>query len=108
MLNRPPPSYYGHALGASVDPRRAGTFLQASLPYTISDFESIDLVAALGEVTADPFIRHLRDIMLFNETGRRILRDRPRITSKTMSVEDLRRFPENTVGQIYAKWLEDY
>ncbi len=46
VLNRPPPSYDGHvpltrtergalavgsALGAFVDPRRAGTFLQASL-----------------------------------------------------------------------------
>jgi ubiquinone biosynthesis protein COQ4 len=123
VLNRPPPSYDGHvpltriergalavgsALGAIVNPRRAGTFLQTSLPYTIADFELIDLVAALGEVTAGPFIEYLRDAMLLNETGRRILRDRPRITSKTMPVEELRRLPENTVGQIYAKWLEDY
>jgi hypothetical protein len=51
VLNRPPPSYDGHvpltriekgalavgsALGAIVNPRRAGTFLQAS-PYTIAD-----------------------------------------------------------------------
>jgi len=65
-------------------------------------------VAALGEVTAGPFIRYLRDAMLLNETGRRILKDRPRITSKTMPVEELRKLPENTVGQVYAKWLEDY
>jgi ubiquinone biosynthesis protein COQ4 len=25
-----------------------------------------------------------------------------------MPVEELRRLPENTVGQIYAKWIEDY
>ena len=74
----------------------------------IPDTKSIDLVAALGEVTAGPLIRYLRDTMLLNETGRRILRDRPRITSKTMPVEELRRLPPNTVGQTYAKWLEDY
>ena len=82
--------------------------LPASRPYTIADFELIDLVAALGEVIAGPFIEYLRDTMLLNETGRRILRDWPRITSKTMPVEELRRLPENTVGQTYAKWLEDY
>jgi ubiquinone biosynthesis protein COQ4 len=79
VLNRPPPSYDGHVpltriergalavgsvLGAVVDPRRAGTFLQASIPYTIADFELTDLVAALGEVTAGPFIEYLRDTML--------------------------------------------
>ena len=68
----------------------------------------IDLVASLGEVTAGPFIRYLRDAMLLDETGRRILRDRPRITSHTMPVEELRKFPENTVGRVYAQWLEDY
>ncbi|KAL9124632.1 MAG: hypothetical protein Q9217_006052 [Psora testacea] len=80
----------GSALGAVVNPRRA------------------DLVAALGEVTAGPLIRSLRDTMLLDETGRRILRDRPRLTSKTMPVKELRTLPENTVGQVYAKWLEDY
>lgn len=112
VLSGPPPSYDGYipltriergalalgsALGAVVNPRRAGTFLQASLSYTIADFELIDLVAALGEVTAGPFIEYLRDTMLLNETGRRTLRDRPRIASKTMPVEELRRLPENTV-----------
>ena len=44
--------------------------------------------------------------MLSNPTGRRILRDRPRITSKTMSVEKLRAMPENTVGRAYVGWLD--
>lgn len=90
-----------------MNPRRAGTFLQRP-SYTIPDTKTIDLVAALGEVTAGLFIRYLRDTMLLNETGRRILRDRTRITLKTMPVEELRILLENTVGQIYAKWLEDY
>jgi len=44
--------------------------------------------------------------MLRNATGRRILRDRPRITSKTMSMQMLRALPENTVGRSYAAWLD--
>ncbi|KAK4697918.1 ubiquinone biosynthesis protein COQ4, partial [Lecanoromycetidae sp. Uapishka_2] len=44
--------------------------------------------------------------MLSNHTGRRILRDRPRITSQTMSVEKLREMPENSVGRAYVSWLD--
>jgi ubiquinone biosynthesis protein COQ4 len=44
--------------------------------------------------------------MLSSPTGRRILRDRPRITSKTMSMEYLRSLPDNTVGRNYAAWLD--
>ena len=44
--------------------------------------------------------------MLSNSTGRRILRDRPRISSETMSVMKLRSLPENTVGRTYVGWLD--
>ena len=44
--------------------------------------------------------------MLSSPTGRRILRDRPRITSQTMSVTKLRSMAENTVGRAYVDWLD--
>jgi len=44
--------------------------------------------------------------MLSNPTGRRILRDRPRITSKTLSLPYLRSLPPNTVGATYVSWLD--
>lgn len=66
-----------------------------------------DLIAALGEATATPyFIYRLRDAMLSDPTGRRILRLRPRISSKTLDVEALRKLPENTVGYAYVSWLD--
>jgi ubiquinone biosynthesis protein COQ4 len=66
-----------------------------------------DLIAALGEATATPyFIYRLRDAMLSDPTGRRILRDRPRISSKTLSIGYLRSLPENTVGRAYVGWLD--
>lgn len=65
------------------------------------------MIAALGEATATPyFIYRLRDAMLADPTGRRILRERPRITSKTLSVDMLRRLPEGSVGRAYVDWLD--
>ena len=44
--------------------------------------------------------------MLSDPTGRRILRDRPRINSSTMSLTHLRSLPANSVGRSYAAWLD--
>ena len=44
--------------------------------------------------------------MLRDPTGRRILRDRPRMNSSTLSVPYLKSLPENSVGRAYAGWLE--
>lgn len=68
---------------------------------------SIDMVAALGEATATPyFINKLRNSMLLNPVGRRILREKPRITSTTLDVEKLWLLPDNTLGHEYVRWLE--
>ena len=70
-------------------------------------YPSADLIAALGEATATPYsIYRLRDAMLASPTGRRILRDRPRITSRTLSMSHLRALPRNTVGRTYVAWLD--
>ena len=81
--------------------------------YHIFGFEElliaifVDLIATLGETTATPyFIYQIRDTMLASPTGRRILRDRPRITSQTMSLTYLRSLPHNSVGRTYATWLD--
>lgn len=61
----------------------------------------------MGEATATPyFIYRLRDVMLADPTGRRILRQRPRISSKTLSLEALRGLPEKSVGRTYVAWLD--
>ena len=44
--------------------------------------------------------------MLSDPTGRRILRDRPRISSQSISMSDLRALPEGTVGRAYVGWLD--
>ncbi|KAK9459993.1 ubiquinone biosynthesis protein Coq4 [Lipomyces oligophaga] len=75
--------------------------------YSFFDPRRGDLIAILGESTAVPFLmRRLRDIMLSDPTGRRILREKPRITSKSLDIDSLRAYPENTVGKVYTEWLD--
>jgi ubiquinone biosynthesis protein COQ4 len=120
VLNRPPPNYPGHipltkverialavgsAIGSLIDPRRGGESLRFLLQP--KNLKLLDLIAALGEATAQPFfITRLHRTMLSHTTGRRILKQRPRITSTTMSMCHLRSLSSNTVGYAYAAWLD--
>lgn len=66
-----------------------------------------DLIAAFAEATSTPyFIPRLRNAMLRSPTGRRILRDRPRLTSASLDLPRLRALPSNTVGRTYVGWLD--
>jgi len=104
VLNRPPPNYPGHVPLTRME--RAGLAAGSALMSLFNPRRG-DLIAALGEATATPyFIYRLRDVMLSSPTGRRILRDRPRISSRTMSMTYLRDLPPNTVGRAYADWLD--
>jgi ubiquinone biosynthesis protein COQ4 len=44
--------------------------------------------------------------MLAHSTGRRILRERPRITSTSLDLPYLRSLPKNTLGAAYVAWLD--
>ena len=104
ILNRPPPDYPGHVPLTGLE--RVGLAAGSAITSLINPRRH-DMIAALGEATAQPyFISTLRDRMLAHPTGRRILRDRPRITSSTMSLEMLRKLPEGCVGRTYAAWLD--
>ncbi|QSZ31080.1 hypothetical protein DSL72_000641 [Monilinia vaccinii-corymbosi] len=122
VLHRPAPNYPGHvpltsiergslAVGSAVmaffNPYRAGKHRHLSSVLTLTSYRKLDLIAACGEATATPyFIYRLRDAMLSSPTGRRILRDRPRISSKTLSMTHLRSLPPSAVGRCYADWLD--
>ncbi|KII89714.1 hypothetical protein PLICRDRAFT_107756 [Plicaturopsis crispa FD-325 SS-3] len=65
-----------------------------------------DMVAALGETTAGPSLPRLRDIMLESPEGRKILKERPRVNSRTIDMDKLAQYPEGTFGRAYVTWLE--
>ncbi|KAJ5772151.1 hypothetical protein N7520_002680 [Penicillium odoratum] len=104
VLNRPPPNYPGHVPLTTIE---RGALAVGSAIGSLINPRRADLIAALGEATATPyFIYRLRNAMLSDPTGRRILRDRPRITSNTLQLSKLSTLPENSVGRTYAKWLD--
>ncbi|KAF2803036.1 ubiquinone biosynthesis protein coq4, mitochondrial [Mytilinidion resinicola] len=104
LLNRPPPNYDGHIPLTKIE--RAALAIGSGL-LSFRDPGRGDLIAALGEATAQPFfISALRNRMLRSPTGRRILRARPRITSTTLDIPALRAMAPNTLGYAYADWLD--
>ncbi|KAG0650405.1 Coenzyme Q biosynthesis 4 [Hyphodiscus hymeniophilus] len=104
VLNRPAPNYPGHVPLTRIE--KAGLAIGSAVMSLLNPYRG-DLIASLGEATATPyFIYRLRDAMLSDPTGRRILRDRPRLSSKTLSIDYLRSLPDNTVGWAYADWLD--
>jgi len=104
VLQRPAAKYHGHVPLTGVE--RVGLAI-GSAAASLLNPRRADMIAALGETTSSPyFIQRLRDAMLSDPTGRRILRDRPRINSKTISMDYLRSLPEQTVGRCFVQWLD--
>ncbi|KAI0509159.1 coenzyme Q biosynthesis protein Coq4-domain-containing protein [Xylaria bambusicola] len=104
VLNRPPPNYPGHVPLTGIE--RAALAIGSGV-LSFLDPRRGDLIAALGEATATPyFANRLRRAMLASPTGRRILRDRPRITSTCLDLPRLRALPPSTVGATYVAWLD--
>ncbi|KAL2261605.1 hypothetical protein VTK26DRAFT_3814 [Humicola hyalothermophila] len=103
-LTRPPPNYPGHVPLSRLE--KVALAIGSGL-MSFRDPRRGDLIAAFAEATATPyFIYRLRDAMLADPTGRRILRDRPRITSTSLNLPHLRSLPANTVGRTYVAWLD--
>ncbi|CAN8100699.1 unnamed protein product [Discula destructiva] len=104
VLNRPPSSYPGHVPLTTVE--RAGLAIGSGIMSFMNPYRH-DLIAAFAEATSTPyFIPRLRDAMLRSPTGRRILRDRPRVTSNSLDLPHLRTLPLTSVGGTYIAWLD--
>ncbi|EGG03196.1 uncharacterized protein MELLADRAFT_49596 [Melampsora larici-populina 98AG31] len=83
------------------------TFLAVgSAIASLNDPHRGDMVAVLSETTAGPFLSKLRDQMLESESGRRILRTRPRIRSGDIDLNRLKNLEPGSFGRTYVEWLE--
>ncbi|KAG9306799.1 hypothetical protein G9A89_005699 [Geosiphon pyriformis] len=67
-----------------------------------------DMIATLGETTGQIFLARLRDMMLLDTTGRRILREQPVVNSSTINIVKLRQYPQGTFGKKYVEFLDSY
>lgn len=102
VLNRPKPNYPGHVPLNKIE--RLITAVGSGF-ISLYDPRRADQVAAFIETTAGKTLLELRDTMLSDPTGRRILKDRPQINSRTMPIEYLQGFPEGTLGRYMADYL---
>ncbi|GAA6064220.1 hypothetical protein JCM10212_003829 [Sporobolomyces blumeae] len=65
-----------------------------------------DMVAVLSETTSGPFLTRLRTVMRSTPSGREILRDRPRITERSINLDRLAELRRGTFGREYYEWLK--
>lgn len=64
------------------------------------------MVEAVSEETAGAALPRLRDVMLSTDEGRRVLRDRPYVNSKTIDLVYLSKLPEHTFGRAFVTFLD--
>ncbi|CAI4058499.1 ubiquinone biosynthesis protein COQ4 SKDI_04G4230 [Saccharomyces kudriavzevii IFO 1802] len=64
-------------------------------------------IVQLGEATALPvFLESLKQTMLSDPSGRRILKEQPNITTDILHMDNLAKLPHNTFGYVYYQWLK--
>lgn len=79
----------GSSIAALFDPRRH------------------DMIACLGETTGEDALRRTLKIMQSTDEGQEILAQKPRINTKTVDLDELKKLPNDTFGHQYYKFLDD-
>ena len=59
-------------------------------------------------MTGEHAVRRMRNKMLLSDSGRRIIRERPRITGTTINLAQLGSYPTNTLGSHYHRFFSDH
>ncbi|EIN10073.1 ubiquinone biosynthesis protein COQ4 mitochondrial [Punctularia strigosozonata HHB-11173 SS5] len=103
LATRPEPAYPGHI---PLNWAENAFLAVGSAVMSLADPYRGDMIAALGETTAGPVLPKLLDTMLASPEGRRIMKERPRINTKTVDMAYLSRLPKGTFGKSYVDWLE--
>jgi len=67
-----------------------------------------DMVALLGDATGEATLRRMRQRMLEDAVGRRLLRERPRLRSVALAPAALRVLPDGSLGRAYLGFMEHY
>lgn len=65
------------------------------------------MIACLGEVTGENALQYMQGKMRETPEGNEILKEQPRINSKTVAFDKLSKLPENTLGRVYADFMRD-
>lgn len=65
------------------------------------------MIACFGETTGDAALRDILTEMKKTKEGLAILNEKPRINTKTIDLNTLRKLPDETFGRAYVKFLDD-
>ena len=76
----------------------------AALIATLNPLRA-DMVNALNETTGLRAAKMLHSKMMNDATGRQILEQKPRLTSESLSLTELAKMEDNTLGKSYWSWL---
>eukprot|EP00842_Homolaphlyctis_polyrhiza_P006454 jgi/Hompol1/680/HPOL_002516-RA len=66
------------------------------------------MVAILGETTGERVLSSMRDRMLLDAGGRRILRERPVISAGSLDLDRLRMLPPDSFGNTYIRFMDSH
>ncbi|KAL7671014.1 hypothetical protein ACOME3_005927 [Neoechinorhynchus agilis] len=67
-----------------------------------------NMIATFGEVTGQRALKSIRQRMMEDDNGRKILEEKPLITSKTVDLDLLSQLPPETFGNHYFQFLKNY
>ena len=76
--------------------------------YQFQSCAILDMVAVCGETTACRALENMRKKMLADKTGRKILKEKPRLSTSTVDMKILKSLPHNTFGRQYVNMLSKY
>ncbi|AOA63403.1 Ubiquinone biosynthesis protein [Komagataella phaffii CBS 7435] len=104
LFQRPEPNYPGHVPLYNFE--KLLMFLGSSIGAFVNPTNN-NFIVSLGESTAFPWVlNRLRTQMLNDPSGRQILKERPHMTSKSLNLDELKNYPDNSLGKSYFLWLE--
>ena len=97
------PAYPGHI---SINAFQRGLLAVGSAVASLYNPYRHDMVAVLGETTAGRQLPKMREQLLKGDAeGRRLLKERPRLRSDTIDIEQLKLLPDGSFGRAYVDWL---
>jgi ubiquinone biosynthesis protein COQ4 len=67
----------------------------------------VDALGVFGETSGGLALQKMHEKMLASAEGQSVLKDKPRINTKTVNLDHLRGLPPNSLGRAYLKFLED-
>ncbi len=72
--------------------------LFSSAVGALRDPERADLVSQVGDLSSFHALRQIQIKMLADEVGKRVLSEKPRVTSETWNQKNMLMLPEDTFG----------